>query len=128
MIWNLNRPPSEPPLIKEPFEPGGEFENVAFSDNSTLVAGSWRAFRRDELLNRFLHTHLIFIWNTDTGTPSQTIAILDPELVTYRPSGLSFDPDNRWLVAGFRCITIPNSEPNFPRDDGDTGSVISNAK
>jgi hypothetical protein len=101
-------------LIKEPFEPGGEFENVAFSDNSTLVAGSWRAFRRDELLNRFLHTHLIFIWNTDTGTPSQTIAILDP--------------DNRWLVAGFRCITIPNSEPNFPRDDGDTGSVISNAK
>ncbi|CAI7650785.1 unnamed protein product [Penicillium pancosmium] len=129
VIWNLELPASERPLIKAPFnpDPDGNFAYVAFSDDSTVVAASWRAPRSGRLQSEFPYEHWIFIWNTYSGAPRQTIIILNPEPTSWRPSKLSFDPDNSWLVAVFCCIPIPTIDLN-PQDDGATRNVVRNAE
>lgn len=109
-IWNLELPHDEPLIIENPFKLDGKLEDVAFSHDSTLVAATWRA-RPDNLPSHFPQKYLIFIWNTDTGAPTQTIAILDPGIIGHRYRNLSFDPNNRWLITGLCCIAVPNSDP-----------------
>ncbi|KAJ5392297.1 hypothetical protein N7509_007787 [Penicillium cosmopolitanum] len=126
IIWNLELHTVEPLLIEGSFGRVRWVEKVAFSDDSSLVAVSSRAFRPDGYSNQSLE-HLIFIWNTHTGTSSHTIAIVDSRPISYQPSRLFFDPDNRWLVAGFRCLAMPTSDLN-PQDDSATRIVVSNAE